>query len=74
MIKMEPGCSYPRHRHHGAEEVLILQGGYRDEQGEHRAGDYVRYEDDTEHHPIALEEGSPCVMFAISAEGIELLE
>ena len=29
LIKMAPGCSYPRHRHKGAEELFILQGGYR---------------------------------------------
>ncbi|HLU38786.1 MAG TPA: cupin domain-containing protein [Planctomycetota bacterium] len=72
MIRMEPGCSYPRHRHKGAEELLILQGGYRDETGEHRAGDFVRYEDGTSHHPVALD-GEPCVFFAIAHEGIELL-
>jgi anti-sigma factor ChrR (cupin superfamily) len=70
MIKIEPGCGYPRHRHRGAEELLILQGGYRDELGEHRAGQYVRYEDGSTHHPIALP-GAACIMFAISAEGIE---
>jgi len=45
MIKMEPGCSYPRHKHRGSEELLILRGGYRDEAGEHRAGEYVRWRD-----------------------------
>ncbi len=72
MIKMEPGCSYPRHKHKGAEELLILQGGYRDEGGEHRAGEFVRYEDGTSHHPVALE-GEACVFFEIAQEGIELL-
>lgn len=74
MIKMAPGCSYPRHRHRGTEELLILQGGYRDERGEHRAGEYVRYEDGSEHHPVALEGGPDCVFFAISAEGIDLFD
>ena len=39
LIRMQPGCRYPAHRHVGIEEVLILQGGYGDESGEHRAGD-----------------------------------
>ena len=42
MVKMLPGCSYPRHRHRGPEELLILQGGFRDEHGEYRAGEYRR--------------------------------
>ena len=71
MIKTEPGCSYPRHKHKGAEELLILRGGDRDETGEHRTGDYVRYEDGTVHHPVALP-GEDCVFFAIAQEGIEL--
>ena len=71
MIKMAPGASYPRHVHRGPEELLILQGGYRDEHGEYRAGEYVRYEDGSRHHPVALEEGEDCVFFAISAEGID---
>jgi anti-sigma factor ChrR (cupin superfamily) len=74
MIKMEPGCSYPQHRHRGTEELLILQGGYRDEHGEYREGQYVRYEDGSDHHPVALENGPPCVFFAVSAEGIDLLD
>ncbi len=72
LIKMAPGCGYPGHRHRGAEELFILQGGYGDERGEHRAGEYVRYEDGSAHHPVALA-GEDCVFFAIAAEGIDLL-
>jgi len=72
LIKMAPGCSYPKHRHKGAEELFILQGGYRDELGEYRAGEYVRYEDGSTHHPVALPDGEDCVFFAISQEGIDL--
>ncbi len=74
LIKMAPRCSYPRHRHKGAEELFILQGGYRDERGEYRAGEYVRYEDGSVHHPVALEGDEDCVFFAISQEGIDLFE
>ena len=73
MIKMAPGCSYPRHRHTGPEELLVLQGGYRDEAGEHRAGEFVRYETGSHHHPVALD-GIDCVFFAVAQEGIELLD
>ena len=72
LIRMEPGCSYPRHRHRGAEELFVLRGGYRDDRGEHRAGEYVRYEDGTVHHPVALDGDEDCVFFAIAAEGIDL--
>lgn len=72
LIAMQPGCGYPRHRHRGVEEVLVLQGGYADEHGEHRRGSMVRYPDGSTHSPRALP-GDCCVLLAAAAEGIELL-
>lgn len=73
MIKMAPGSSYPKHQHLGPEELLILRGGFRDEHGVYRAGEFCRFEDGTTHHPIALDEGD-CVFFAIASEGIDLFD
>lgn len=72
MIRMEPGCSYPAHRHHGPEELLVLTGGFRDAAGVYRAGEYARFEAGSHHHPVALDEGV-CVFFAIAHEGIDLM-
>jgi len=74
LIEMAPGHGYPRHRHRGAEEVLVVQGAYRDEAGEHAAGQFVSYSDGTVHTPVALD-GSPepCVLLALAHEGISLL-
>lgn len=75
LIRMEPGCAYPAHRHNGREEVFILQGGYRDRDGAHRAGDYVLNEAGSAHRPVALEEPpEDCVMIAFAHEGISLLD
>jgi anti-sigma factor ChrR (cupin superfamily) len=73
LIRMEPGRGYPRHRHRGAEQVLVLQGGYRDERGSHTAGSFVHYEDGSAHGPVALEGPEPCVLLALAHEGITLL-
>lgn len=73
LIGMQPGRGYPAHRHKGPEEVLVLQGGYRDEAGEHRQGQFVRYEDGTAHAPVALASGPECILFAVAHEGIALL-
>jgi anti-sigma factor ChrR (cupin superfamily) len=73
LIRMEPGCGYPAHRHNGVEEVLILQGGYRDQAGEHREGDYLVNEAGSAHHPVALCGAEDCIMLAIAHGGIELL-
>ena len=40
-VKVEPGATFPRHKHLGAEHVLVLQGGFRDEDGR----DYVAGDD-----------------------------
>ncbi|HEX8748724.1 MAG TPA: cupin domain-containing protein [Pyrinomonadaceae bacterium] len=73
LIRMEPGCGYPAHSHNGMEEVLILQGGYLDHSGEHRAGDYVVNEAGSAHHPVALDGEDACIMVAFAHGGIRLL-
>ena len=74
MIRMAPGCGYPAHTHQGFEEVLVLQGGYEDELGTYRAGDFVRYENGSRHSPKALVLPDACVLFATSERGVELRE
>ena len=74
LIRMEPGSSYPAHRHRGVEEVFILQGGYADSRGLHRAGEYVLNDAGSAHHPKALEDPhEDCVMLAFAHGGIELI-
>jgi len=80
LIRMDPGCGYPPHRHLDVEEVLVLQGGFEDAFGRHGVGDYVRYESGTVHAPVASGDarspvgpGNPaCVLFAIARGGIEI--
>lgn len=75
LIRMEPGCGYPRHKHQGDEEVLVVRGGYEDELGAYGAGQHVRYAPGTEHGPRATGEpgGEPCVLLALAHEGVKLL-
>jgi anti-sigma factor ChrR (cupin superfamily) len=81
LIRMAPGRGYPAHRHLDIEEVLVLAGGYRDELGEHRAGEYVRYPAGCDHAPVALgdparptgPENPACVLYASARGGIALL-
>jgi anti-sigma factor ChrR (cupin superfamily) len=75
LIRMEPGRGYPRHRHRGAEQVLVVQGGYRDERGSYAAGQFVAYADGTAHSPVALDGpgAAACVLLAVAHEGVELL-
>ena len=75
LIRMQPGHGYPAHRHRGAEDVLVLAGGYRDGLGTYRAGNFLHYEDGTEHAPVAIDDpaGTACVLLAVAHEGILLL-
>jgi anti-sigma factor ChrR (cupin superfamily) len=81
LIRMDPGCGYAPHRHVGTEDVLVLQGGYRDEFGLYRQGDHVHYPAGSSHSPVALGEGvvtrgpeHACVLLATVPLGIELLD
>lgn len=72
LIWMDAGAVYPRHRHVGDEEVLVLQGGYRDAEGEYRAGTFLVNPAGSIHTPVALE-GPPCILFAVAHRGIEVM-
>ncbi len=82
LIRMEPGCGYPAHRHLDVEEVWVLAGGYRDEQGSYQQGEYVRYPAGSAHTPVALgQRGEPisaenpvCLLLATARGGIENLD
>lgn len=74
LIRMQPNCAYPAHRHTGIEEIFILQGGFRDARGEHLAGEYILNEAGSSHRPVALNTDEDCIMFAVAHGGIELIE
>jgi len=82
LIRMQPGQGYAAHRHVGAEDVLVLQGGYRDRLGEHVAGDHVHYPPGSEHAPVALGDASrpagplnpACILYSTAPLGVEVLE
>lgn len=73
LIRMQPGCGYPAHRHIGIEEVFILQGGYRDGTGDRRAGAYFINDGGSAHLSVALA-GEDCIMIAFAHGGIALLK
>ena len=73
LVRMEPGCEYPRHRHVREEDVFVLQGGFRDDGGEYRAGTFHRFPAGSVHGPVALELEDACVLFTVARGGIEIL-
>jgi anti-sigma factor ChrR (cupin superfamily) len=74
LIRMDPGCRYPLHRHVGDEDVLVLQSGFRDDLGEYATGTFHRFPAGSVHAPTALDAAIPCVLFAVARGGIEILD
>lgn len=65
LLRLEPGCAVPRHTHRGSELVMVLDGGYHDEQGHFVRGDAEVADPSIEHQPIA-DPGRTCVALIVS--------
>jgi putative transcriptional regulator len=53
-VRVAPGAVFPRHKHLGAEHVLVLQGGFRDEDGrDYREGQDSHMPAGSEHELVA---------------------
>jgi len=65
MVRMEPGSSYPGHRHAGAEECFVVSGDLRTGNVHLRAGDYQRADAGTR-HPVQTTDGG-CVLLLVSS-------
>jgi putative transcriptional regulator len=49
-----PQRTFPRHLHVGPEDILVLTGGYEDDEGHYEAGEYAAYEPGTVHQPVVV--------------------
>jgi putative transcriptional regulator len=71
-IRLAPGDSFPEHTHLGEETVLVVQGSYRDSDGEVvRAGDMRQRAEGTSHSLTALD-GPDLIYLAVVHAGIDL--
>lgn len=60
IVRYAPNSSFPRHTHHGGEEILVLEGTFQDEHGDYPAGSYFRNPPGSSHTP-ASQQG--CTIF-----------
>jgi anti-sigma factor ChrR (cupin superfamily) len=51
LVRYAPGSSFPAHGHPGGEEILVLQGTFSDESGDHGPGWYLRHPPGSGHRP-----------------------
>lgn len=70
-VRVAPGQPFPRHIHIGREHVLVLQGGFRDEDGkDYHTGDDAFQPPGSVHHFVA-HEGEELIYLAVIERGIE---
>lgn len=71
LLWVRAGRAMPSHTHHGTELTLVLQGGFKDDDGHFVAGDVAFADGDVDHKPIA-DDGEDCICFAVTAGRLEL--
>ena len=60
LVRFEAGARAARHAHPGGEEIYILEGSLKDENGTYGAGTWARFPDASMHEPIS-EDG--CLLY-----------
>jgi len=58
IVRYAPGSHFDRHVHGGGEEILVLDGLFRDEHGEYPAGAWLRNPRWSRHTPFTGVEGA----------------
>jgi anti-sigma factor ChrR (cupin superfamily) len=70
LLHFVPGAHFPKHRHHGTEHVLVLEGSYADQDGiERGAGDEQSMSPHSQHE-LRILGNAPCVA-AIADGGVK---
>ncbi len=60
LVRYASGSRFERHVHGGGEEILVLDGVFTDEAGDHSAGTYLRNPPGSAHAPLSRE---GCLLF-----------
>ena len=53
MVRLAPGTRMPQHSHPGGEEIFVLEGELRDEQGSYPKGCWLRNPPGSTHAPYS---------------------
>jgi anti-sigma factor ChrR (cupin superfamily) len=73
LVWASPGARYPRHRHLGDEEILVLAGRLRDDRGSYGPGEICRSAAGSEHSE-AVDGSEDCICYVVYHGGHEMLE
>ena len=72
LIWARPGARHPRHRHHGDENVLVLQGTFKDDHGTYGPGDICRSRAGSDHAEEAVGDVD-CLCYVVYYGELEML-
>ena len=64
-VRVEPGTTFPRHKHLGLEHVLVLAGGFRDEDGSDVFAGDDSYKPEGSAHAFVAHAGEPLLYLAV---------
>jgi putative transcriptional regulator len=70
-LRCRPGKAIPAHTHGGLEAVLVLQGGFRDQNGHHAPGDIAVADGTIDHRPVA-DRSAECIIFVVQEAPVRL--
>ena len=70
-LRCRPGKAIPAHTHKGLEAVLVLQGGFRDENSHYAPGDIAVADDTIDHRPVA-DRSAECIIFVVLEAPVQL--
>lgn len=71
LVKMEPGATFPDHRHSEAEECFVVSGQIEMGGQTFYSGDYIRADVDSIHHGIVSDKG--CVLLVMASSENEII-
>lgn len=58
LVRWAPNTKFQPHRHRGGEEILVIEGEFRDEHGRYPAGSWIRNPDRSQHAPFTGDQGA----------------
>lgn len=71
LLRLEPGASYPMHRHPEGEDYLVVEGSVQDGGSLREAGTYVHHPGGSAHRLVSAR---GCLLFVSLAAPVEILK
>ncbi len=73
LLRLMPACPVPPHSHYGHELILVLDGGFVDEDGQYNRGDFATLYPGDVHHPV-IDGESGCMCLVVVDGPVRLLD